>query len=118
VQHRDELAALLGPIFASKTINEWIALFEPSGLPFGPINNMEATFAHPQTAARDMIVDVPMGAARAGSIKVIGPAVKFGDSKVGLRMGPPRLGQHTGEILKEMGMDADAIEKYKEDGVV
>lgn len=118
VQHRDELAGLLGPVFASKSIDEWIALFEPSGLPFGPINNMEATFAHPQTAAREMIVDVPLDAARAGSIKVIGPAVKFGESKTGLRTGPPRLGQHTVEILEEMGMDSTAIAKYKEDGVV
>ncbi|KAF5578819.1 transferase family III [Fusarium subglutinans] len=118
VQHREELAALLGPIFASKTIDEWITLFEPSGLPFGPINNMEATFAHPQTAARDMVIDVPMDAACAGSIKVIGPAVKFGDSKTGLRTAPPRLGQHTVEILEEMGMDAEAIAKYKEDGII
>jgi succinate---hydroxymethylglutarate CoA-transferase len=118
VKYRDELAQHFAPMFASKTNEEWIALFEPSGLPFGPINNMEAAFKHPQTKARGMVSTIPMETATSGSINVIGPAVKFSNTSTGLKRGPPVLGQHTEELLTEMGMSLDDINDYKRNGIV
>lgn len=118
VQNREELAAAFGPVFASKTNEEWIKLFEPSGLPFAPINNMQAAFSHPQIEARDMVTEVESSSAESGSIKVIGPAVKFSETVTGIRREPPQLGQHTVEILEEIGVSQETIKQHKENGVV
>ncbi|GAB7356551.1 hypothetical protein MBLNU459_g7288t2 [Dothideomycetes sp. NU459] len=118
VEHRDILNPIFNDIFATKTTAEWERTFAGTGLAYAPINNMERTFAHPQAEARDMIKQIPFDQAEAGEINVIGPAVKFSDTKATIRTAPPRLSQHTEEVLLELGIDSKEAASLRKDGVV
>ena len=116
VTNRDVLSPILSELFASKSTEEWVVAFEGSGLPYAPINTMERVFDHPQTEARDMVTQVDLPAAASGQIKLLGPAIKFSDTKATIRSVPPLHGEHTNEVLRDMGLDdLDALE---EEGVI
>lgn len=72
VQNRQALKVILDKAFSASTTSEWLAVFEGSGMPYGPINTLEKVFSHPQTQARQMVETVPHEAAASGSIKVLG----------------------------------------------
>lgn len=72
VEHRDELFPLLNEVFASKSTDEWTAIFKETSMPYAPINNMERVFAHPQTLARDMVQTIDFDAAVSGKLEMIG----------------------------------------------
>ncbi|KAM5374838.1 hypothetical protein ACJZ2D_006332 [Fusarium nematophilum] len=118
VENREELARLFNAVFRTKTTAEWIDAFAGSNVPFAPINNMKRTFAHPQTEARNMLAQVSLDAAVAGKFHLIGPAVKFSETEAAIRSEPPLLGQHTSEVLSEMGIAADEVESLEQQGVV
>ncbi|KAJ4322142.1 hypothetical protein N0V84_004977 [Fusarium piperis] len=119
---RVENRHLLGPIFnakfSTKTTAEWIDVFGGASLPFAPINNMEQTFAHPQAKARGMIAQMDTDAAESGRINVIGPPVKFSETKAKLRTAPARLGEHTGEVLTEFGINASEVDALRQEGAI
>ena len=70
--------------------------------------------AHPQTLARNMVVESEH--AQAGPVKALGAPVKFGDSPAGRSRPAPMLGEHTREILSEIGYAAGEIETLIETG--
>ncbi|KAJ0416296.1 CoA-transferase family III domain-containing protein [Aspergillus carlsbadensis] len=116
VENRNTLTPVFNEIFSTKSTDEWIAIFEGKGLPFAPINNMQRAFEHPQARAAKMVAQVPMEAASKGEINLIGPAVKFSDTKASIRSEPPQLGQHTSEVLHEMGLTADQVKWLRRKG--
>ncbi|CAH0040190.1 unnamed protein product [Clonostachys rhizophaga] len=118
VENRDILGPMFNDVFRTKTTAEWVPIFEATGLPFGPINNMERTFAHPQTEALGMVNHVKLDAAESGQLCLIGPAVKFSRTETSFRRAPPTLGQHTSEVLKELEMDSSDMTLLKEQKVV
>jgi succinate---hydroxymethylglutarate CoA-transferase len=72
VENREELSEILNGLFKKKTTEEWLELFEGTGMPYGSINNMEKVFAHPQTKARDMVESVECDAAKSGKLDLLG----------------------------------------------
>jgi formyl-CoA transferase/CoA:oxalate CoA-transferase len=72
--------------------------------------------ADPQVQARRMIQAVEH--VSAGMLRVLGIAVKLSDTPGSIRTAPPRLGQHTVEILEELGFSAPAIQDLQQRGVV
>ncbi|RSM06725.1 hypothetical protein CEP52_005583 [Fusarium oligoseptatum] len=118
VQNRNLLAPIYNAVFQTKTTDEWIDVFNGTGLPFAPINDMQNTFGHPQAEARGMVARMKMEPAESGEIQVIGPAVKFSETEASLRTPPPNLGQHTDEVLMEAGMDASEVDKLRQEKVV
>lgn len=118
VQNRDILGPMLNDIFSQRTTDEWITMFDGSNLAFAPINNMERTFAHPQTAATNMVARVPMDTATSGYVNLIGPAVKFSETKAAVKTGPPRHGQHTREVLQELNVTDGEIGALRNEGVI
>ncbi|KAH8805078.1 dermal papilla derived protein 13 [Xylogone sp. PMI_703] len=118
VLNRDELKRILDNHFASKTNEEWLAIFEGSGLPYGPINNMEKAFGHVQTQARKMIGTVEFNAAKEGKIQLIGAPVKFSSTPTSVRLRPPLLGEHTDEILNQLGHNEESISDLRSKGII
>nr|XP_031310503.1 succinate--hydroxymethylglutarate CoA-transferase isoform X3 [Camelus dromedarius] len=108
VQNRKELIKILSTRFEEETTSEWLYLFEGSGVPYGPINNMKNVFAEPQVLHNGLIME--MKHPTAGKISVPGPAVRYSKFKMSEARPPPLLGQHTTHILKEvLRYDDEAI---------
>ncbi|XP_050186224.1 succinate--hydroxymethylglutarate CoA-transferase isoform X2 [Myiozetetes cayanensis] len=117
VQNRRELTDILSTRFSEKTTIEWLQLFEGSGVPYGPINNMQQVFSDPQVLHNGLVME--MNHPTAGRIAVPGPGVRYSEFDVSHPKPPPLIGQHTVEILKSMlGYEDDAIEELLRTGAV
>jgi crotonobetainyl-CoA:carnitine CoA-transferase CaiB-like acyl-CoA transferase len=114
--HLDALSAALESYFRRRTSNDWLSRFEKAGLPAGPIYNIEEVLKDRQTAAREMLVEVPHKTL--GNMKAIGAPIKFSTTPGAVLRGAPVLGEHTREILSEIGFSAEEINQLKSDGVV
>jgi succinate--hydroxymethylglutarate CoA-transferase len=72
IRNRDDLDYILDGCFVQKTTAEWLASFAGSGMPYGPINNMQQVFSHPQAMARNMVETLDYENASSGKLNVIG----------------------------------------------
>jgi formyl-CoA transferase len=99
VKHRDELIAILKPVFMQRSAREWLSLLENAGIPCGPINTLDKVFSEPQVEAREMLIH--MQHEEIGDLRLVGSPLKFSDTPVAYKRPPPRLGEHTEEVLKE-----------------
>ncbi len=114
--HYLKLAEELDEIFVKKPRDEWLKLLEEAEVPCGPILNMQEAFDHPQIRAREMAVDVDHPAA--GRIRVLGLPPKFSETPGVVRRPAPLLGQHTDEILKDIGKSDEEIRRLRSEGVL
>ncbi|KAK7536209.1 CoA-transferase [Phyllosticta citribraziliensis] len=118
VQHRETLDAILNDILREKPIEEWMVVFDGSGLAHGPVNTIEKAFQHPQIQARNMVESLPCEDVEAGELRVIGVPVKFSETKGSIRSRAPFLGEHSDEILAEMGYTSAEMEELRSREVV
>lgn len=116
VKNREELDSIIENVVKRQTNEYWEERFEDSGLPFAPLNNLEQTFKHPQLQTRNMICTAQHPTV--GSIKLIGPPVKYSEYELEVRLPPPTLGQHTNEVLRELGYGEECIEEFRRKGVI
>lgn len=117
VRHRQALVALLSDLTRGRTTAEWIERLERAEIPCAPVLDMEQAFAEPQLAENDMVV--PLEHPGAGTIHVLGVPFKFGRVAGAVRTPPPRLGEHTRQVLEEVaGLPAEEIERLAADGVI
>ena len=112
VQHRKELIPLMQHVFLSKSRDEWIRLFEAAGVPCGAINTIDEALQLPQAVAREMTVSFENS-----PVRVLGNPIKLSDTPVQYQSPPPRLGQHTEEVLKTF-FDGAEIAQWKKDGII
>lgn len=103
-----EIIAEVRAIMRTKTRAEWIELLEPLDVCFTPVNNIAEALDDPHIKAREMIqeMDHPLE----GRIAMFAFPVKFSDTPAQLKCPPPLHGQHTGEVLQELGFSAADIE--------
>jgi len=96
VEHQAILYALIEEVMSGRSNGEWIALLEPAGIPCAPVQNIAQMLAHEQTKALGLLQDVPGSA-----MKLIGLPLSFDGVRPAIRSRPPRLGEHTDEIIKK-----------------
>ncbi|KAJ2163021.1 hypothetical protein GGF46_000207 [Coemansia sp. RSA 552] len=101
VANRKQLVGKIDNVLRTQTTAQVLKLLDNSGLPFGPVNNLQQTFDHPQVKARQIVRTIAHPFV--GDIKVVGPAIQYSDAPVGEHMEPPpMLGQHTEQVLHEV----------------
>src|SRR3990170_4388016 len=108
VENRDELAKILGGIFAKRTKKEWVELLDAAGVPNGPINDIAQVFAEPQVKARGVRIEVEH--AVAGMLPMVASPMRFSATPLEHKTPPPLLGEHTAEVLRQLlGKSVDEI---------
>jgi crotonobetainyl-CoA:carnitine CoA-transferase CaiB-like acyl-CoA transferase len=116
VRHRGDLAARIEAITLGQPRAHWLALFDANDIPCGPINDYAQVFADPQVRAREMVVDVEHPTL--GRIRALGSPIKMSATPPDVRRRAPRLGEHTGEVLRELGLSDDEIATLKRERAI
>lgn len=116
VENRKDLIDILSKAIETKTGAEWLKLLEDAGIPAGPIYTLDKLFSDPQVLHRKMAVELQHP--RAGTIKVTGVPVKLSETPGEIYSPPPLLGQHSREVLAQLGYSADEIEKLAAEKVI
>ena len=115
VRHRAALLERLAPLMRQRSTAEWIALLEDKAVPCGPINTIAQAFDDPQVRARGPRVDLPRDAGDGiATVATVASPMRLSATPVAYRSAPPALGQHTDEVLRELGLDAPAIAALRE----
>jgi crotonobetainyl-CoA:carnitine CoA-transferase CaiB-like acyl-CoA transferase len=114
VERRDELNAILVPLIRSRTTEEWEERFHRANALFGPVHTISQSLAHPQ--AEGLISTVKHRTL--GNIPQVGSPITMAGTPARTRLPPPLLGEHTDEVLAELGLTRDEIDQLSARGIV
>jgi crotonobetainyl-CoA:carnitine CoA-transferase CaiB-like acyl-CoA transferase len=122
VENRAQLVPILAALIRSRPRAEWLAALEREGVPCGPIHDIAQLFADPQVEARGLQIAIPDGDAAAAdtpSLPGVASPMRFSETPIRYEHPPPRLGQHTDEVLRdELGMAADELRRLRAAGII
>ena len=116
VRHRAVLVPVLARLMKQRRKADWLAALEAAKVPCGAINNLAEVFADPQVRAREMVVELPHPLS--GALRLGASPIRLSDTPVQYRRAPPLLGEHTDEVLAELGLDAAAIAELRRHGTI
>ncbi len=111
VAHRKEMVAAVAECISRKPAAEWLDRLEEAGIPAGPINTISQALADVQAQHRAMVRTI------AGT-PMVGSPVRMDGERVDSDLPPPALGQHTGEVLQELGVSPAEMERLSREGIV
>ncbi|MGD8624061.1 MAG: CoA transferase [Anaerolineae bacterium] len=115
VKNRAALRQILDEAFLARDAGEWLDALRQAGLPCGPINTIPEVFDHPQAEARELVLEAHHPTA--GTLRFPGFPYKLSATPAAVRRPPPRLGQHTAEILQEvLGHSAEEVAAFANRG--
>jgi len=112
VLNRETLIAELEAVFAGRSTDDWERLLLAAGVPAGKIRGVGEALRTGQ--ARTRRVDHPT----AGTVELVGPPFELESATLGAATPPPLLGQHTAEVLRELGLDDERLALLEERGVI
>ena len=123
VENRGHLIPLLRDLLKARSSADWLAELERAGVPCGPINDIEQLFADPQVKARGLQIAIPdpdRAAGDDGSAKPgVASPIHFSETPIQYELPPPRLGQHTDEVLREeLQLDAAERKHLRDLGII
>jgi len=104
VQHRNTLVDEIASAVQKFSCFDLLAALTAASIPCGPINSVAEAFADPQVAARALRISLPAPDVVGGKIPSVRTPIAFSDSNLVLRRPAPRLGEHTSELARELGL--------------
>ena len=117
VENYIELKKLLVPMFLSGSTQHWLDVLEAAEIPVGRVRSVAEALSNPQAIDRQMLIEVEHSTI--GPMKMTGNPIKMSGLPDGPALPPPRLGQHTGEVLAEkLGLSSDEIEALRAEGAL
>jgi len=116
VRNRAMLVPLLEVITAERDTADWLRALEAAGVPCGPIRDLAEVFAHPQVQARGMRLTLPHPLA--GEADLIANPIRFSATPIAYGGAPPRLGEHSAEVLGALGLCPAEIARLTAAGIV
>ena len=114
--NRALMIQLIGAIIITQPLAYWEKRLIENEVPCSPVNTIDKVVQQPQVHARDMVQEMSLDGL--GMMSMAGLPIKFSDSPGAIRLPPPRLGQHSAEILGELGYPAEKIATLAESGAV
>jgi CoA:oxalate CoA-transferase len=116
VANRVLINAIVGGKLAANTTAHWVETLNRAGVPSGPVNSVAEVFADPQILAQEMVMDVQHPGY--GVVRMLGFPIKLSETPCRVRRSAPGLGEHSDEILAELGYAASEREVWRRDGVI
>ncbi|NQV56884.1 MAG: CoA transferase, partial [Rhodospirillales bacterium] len=113
---RQEVHAMIEEITKAKPVAYWIKNMNEAGIPCGPINSIDQAFEDPQVKHLGIAQDVQ--SKTLGTLTMPGQPVELSRTPSRLAAATPAIGEHTDEILAELGYGADDIAGFKESGAL
>ncbi len=116
VANRMRINAIVGGRLAAGTTAYWVEVLNQAGVPCGPVNSIAQVFADPQIQAQEMVIDVDHPGH--GAVRMLGFPIKLSATPCRLRRSAPALGEHSDEILSEIGFAASDRQAWRQAGVI
>ncbi|HEX2138147.1 MAG TPA: CaiB/BaiF CoA-transferase family protein [Woeseiaceae bacterium] len=116
VENRRELIGMLAERFVERTTSEWAELLFEQRIPAGPINDIAAVLSNRHAEDRQLVRRMRHPAA--GDVPTIANPVRFATTPARYDIAPPMLGQHTDEVLAELGYAPGEVDALREDGAI
>ena len=116
VEHRELIDGLIQRELATRTRADWISALSEAGIPAGPINSVAESLRSEQTVVRDMVTTVRHP--EIDQLELLGIPFRFAATPASIRRPPPLLGEHTDEVLVELGVTSAEIAGLRADGVI
>jgi crotonobetainyl-CoA:carnitine CoA-transferase CaiB-like acyl-CoA transferase len=114
--NREELNALIAGRLRTKTTAEWVDALNRAGVPCGPVYRMDEVFADPQV--EHLAMTEPVQHPALGRLEILRNAVRMTDGPVTVRAPSPDAGQHTNEVLAELGYPEAQVARLRAGGVI
>ena len=116
LENREALIEILGGVFPTRSTDEWAERFRAERALFGPVLEFPDLFEHPHVQAADIVTSVEH--ATLGPVRQLRPPIVMSDTPGSVQSAPPILGQHTEQVLGELGLTSDEIVSLVRRGVV
>lgn len=115
-QHRSRLNALLDEAFATQPVDHWVTVLNDAGIPAGPVYSVPEMFDDPQVRHLGVAAELPR--ADGGTTRFVTQPVQLSRTPPGVAAPAPGWGEHTDEVLRELGYDDTRIGALRSEGVV
>jgi crotonobetainyl-CoA:carnitine CoA-transferase CaiB-like acyl-CoA transferase len=116
VQNREALRVLIDQKIGADTVAAWIERLNRAGVPCGRVLDLAEVFSDPQVQAQEMALEIDHPGH--GPVRMSGFPVKLSATPARLRLPAPTLGEHTDEVLRDLGYEAQRIAALREAGII
>jgi len=106
----------IASLFPEQDSAHWLKLIEEADCPGGPVNNYDTLFTDPEVVANESVITYEHPVA--GTVRSVNPGMRFSETPARLWRIPPKLGEHTEEVLRELGIPREQLEELRQEKVI